>query len=198
MHDTPPKSSKYGKTCFWKVKDGHLTILPDCPYFSFWPEIWNCKDPNPVMDALALEIHSKLIGKRKRKTLEWSLKTVTTVGTGKSTDFYIFVKVGYYPLLHLACICIDYYSLTLVVYCIWSYIVIVIWIDWLELIILFYNFFYFYLFDIGLPMFNHMAYSAIAWPNVSCNKLSLYLLIVIDEWHLVWNLCMGIEGQVLS
>ena len=58
------------------------------------------------MDVLAIEIYSKLIGKRKRKLLEWSLKTVTTVGTGRSIDFYIFVKVGYYPLLPLACICI--------------------------------------------------------------------------------------------
>ena len=32
--------------------------------------------------------------------------TVTIVGTGKSMDFYIFVKVGYYPLLALACACI--------------------------------------------------------------------------------------------
>ena len=52
--------------------------------------------------------------------------TVTIVGTGKSIDFYIFVKVGYYPLLPLACTCILIH--TVVVYCIWSYIVIVIWI----------------------------------------------------------------------
>ena len=53
--------------------------------------------------------------------------TVTIVGTGKSIDFYIFVKVGYYPLLPLACTCILIH--TVVVYCIWSYIVIVIWIN---------------------------------------------------------------------
>ena len=33
--------------------------------------------------------------------------------------FNIFVKVGYYPLLPLACACILVY--TIVVYCIWSY-----------------------------------------------------------------------------
>ena len=60
------------------------------------------------MDGLALEIYSKLIGKGKGKTLEWNLKTVTFVGMGKSIDFYIFVKVGYCPLLPLACSCIDY------------------------------------------------------------------------------------------
>ena len=47
-------------------------------------------------------------------------------------------------------------------------------------------------------MFNHMVCSAIAWPNVLCTKLSPFLLIVIDCWYVVWNLCMGIEGQVLS
>ena len=57
--------------------------------------------------------------------------TVTIVGTGCSIDFYIFVKVGYYPLLALACTCILINAV--VVYCIWSYIVIVIWIIWLNL-----------------------------------------------------------------
>ena len=57
--------------------------------------------------------------------------TVTIVGTGKSIDFYIFVKVLYYSLLPLACICILIH--TVVVYCIWSYTVIVIWIIWINL-----------------------------------------------------------------
>ena len=52
--------------------------------------------------------------------------TVTIVSTGKSIDFYIFVKVGYYPLLPLACTCLLIH--TVVVYCNCSYIVIVIWI----------------------------------------------------------------------
>ena len=42
--------------------------------------------------------------------------TVTIVDTVKSIEFYIFVKVGYYPLLPLACTCILLY--TVVVYCI--------------------------------------------------------------------------------
>ena len=50
--------------------------------------------------------------------------TVTMVYTGKSVDFYIFDKVGHYPLLPLDCTCILVY--TVVVYSIWSYIVIVI------------------------------------------------------------------------
>ena len=57
--------------------------------------------------------------------------TVSIVGTGKSIDFSIFVKVGYYPLLPLACTCILIH--TVGVYCICSYIVIVIWIIWINL-----------------------------------------------------------------
>ena len=49
------------------------------------------------MDGLTTEIYIKLIGKGKEKMMDWSLKTVTIVGTGKSIDFYIFVKVDYYP-----------------------------------------------------------------------------------------------------
>ena len=42
--------------------------------------------------------------------------TVTIVGTDKLIDFYIFVKVGYYPLLLLACACILIHIV--VMYCI--------------------------------------------------------------------------------
>ena len=38
------------------------------------------------------------------------------VSTGKSIDFYLFVKVGYYPLLALACTCC--LIQTVIVYCI--------------------------------------------------------------------------------
>ena len=49
---------------------------------------------------------------------------MTIVGTGKSINFYIFVKVGFYPLLPLACAYILVYTVN--AYCIWSYVVIVI------------------------------------------------------------------------
>ena len=39
---------------------------------------------------------------KKKKETGMEPYTVTIVGTGKSIDFYIFVKVGYYPLLSLA------------------------------------------------------------------------------------------------
>ena len=53
------------------------------------------------------------------------------VGTVKSIDFYLLVKVGYYLLLALACACC--LIQIVIVYCIWSCIVIVIWINWFNL-----------------------------------------------------------------
>ena len=53
---------------------------------------------------------------KKKKETGMEPYTVTIVGTGKSIDFYIFIKVGYYPLLPLACACILLYIV--VVYCI--------------------------------------------------------------------------------
>ena len=62
--------------------------------------------------------------------LDWSLKQSLLWAQVSQLTFNIFVKVGYYPLLPLACACILIYIV--VVYCIWSYIVIVIWIIWLN------------------------------------------------------------------
>ena len=53
---------------------------------------------------------------KKKKRTGMEPDTVTIVGTGKSIDFHIFVKVGYYPLLALACACILIH--TVIVYCI--------------------------------------------------------------------------------
>ena len=53
--------------CFLKVKDGHLTILNDCLYPSFWCELPNCLDLNSMMDGLTIEIYIKLIEKEKKK-----------------------------------------------------------------------------------------------------------------------------------
>ena len=70
------------------------------------------------------------------------------------SNFTFFVKFGYYPLLSLAAL--TFYLMSIVVYCHLLYCLL------------------------GIPMFNHMAYSAIAWPNVPCTKLSHCLLTVID------------------
>ena len=68
------------------------------------------------MVCAMIEIFRKCILKKKKKRTGMEPYTVTIVGTGKSIDFYIFVKVGYYPLLALACTCILIH--TVVVYCI--------------------------------------------------------------------------------
>ena len=73
----------------------------------------------------------KCVTKRTGMEHETVLLIATIVGTGKSIDFYIFVKVSYYPLLALACTCCLIHIV--IVYCIWSYIVIVIWINWFNL-----------------------------------------------------------------
>ena len=139
MHDTPPKNFQiWSAMCFLKVKDGHLTILTNCPYPSFWPELPNCLDLNFMMDGFTIVIYINLIGKGKEKMLDWSFKKWLLCAQVSQLTFYIFVKVGYYPLLPLACAYILVY--TVVVYCIWSHIVIVIRINWLKVIILFFYF----------------------------------------------------------
>ena len=70
----------------------------------------------PVMVCVMIKIISKFNFGKKKKEAGMEPYTVTIVGTGKSIDFYIFVKVGYYPLLALACTCILIH--TVIAYCI--------------------------------------------------------------------------------
>ena len=55
------------------------------------------------------EIYTKFIlkclTKRTGMEPETDFVIASIVGTGKSIDFYLFVKFGYYPLLALACAC---------------------------------------------------------------------------------------------
>ena len=76
-----------------------------------------------MMVCVANQILEKVFYK-KEKEAGMEPCTVTIVGTGWSIDFYIFVKVGYYPLLTLVCPCC--LIQIVIVYCIRSYIVIVI------------------------------------------------------------------------
>ena len=78
------------------------------------------------MVCFNIEIYRKLFVRKRKRMLDWSLKQSLLWAQVSQLTFYIFVKVGYYPLLPLACACILVY--TVVVYCIWSYIVIVIWL----------------------------------------------------------------------
>ena len=70
----------------------------------------------------------KLYWKEKEKIMQdWSLKQSLLWAQVSQLTFNTFVKVGYYPLLPLAWTCI--LVCTVVVYSLWSYIVIVIWIN---------------------------------------------------------------------
>ena len=56
--------------CFWKVKDGHLTILTDCPFPPFWSEILNSE--HQICDSLPNEwniykFNSEMGRKKDRK-----------------------------------------------------------------------------------------------------------------------------------
>ena len=68
------------------------------------------------MVCAMIEIFGKCILKKRKKRKGMEPYTVTIVGTGKSIDFYIFVKVGYYSLLAFTCACILIH--TAIVYCI--------------------------------------------------------------------------------
>ena len=65
-----------------KVKDGHLTILTDCPFLSFWPELPNCSHLESVMVCVMIKIYSKFNFEKKKKEAGMEPYTVTIVGTG--------------------------------------------------------------------------------------------------------------------
>ena len=60
--------------CFLKVKDGHLTILIDCPFPSFWPELPNCEEAKSMMVCFNIKIYRKLILRKRKRMQERSLK----------------------------------------------------------------------------------------------------------------------------
>ena len=77
-----------------------------------------------MMNGYTIEIYINLIEKKLKRMLDWHFKQSLLWPQVSQLTFYIFVKVGYYLLLPLPCTYILVY--TVVVYCIWSYIVIVI------------------------------------------------------------------------
>ena len=80
--------------CFWKVKDGHLTILTDCPFPPFWSEILNSQ--HQICEK-STNLILKWTGERTGNEPETNFVIASIVGTGKPIDFYLFIKVGYYP-----------------------------------------------------------------------------------------------------
>ena len=109
--------------CSWKPLEGQ-GWSPDHPepIAPFPHSGLSCSSVNnKSMTVCAMySIFVKYIQKIFEKKAGMEPVTVTIVGTGKSIDFYLnclkMFKVGYYPLLPLACACCLIY-LT-VVYCI--------------------------------------------------------------------------------
>ena len=80
---------------FWKVKDGHLTILNQLLLFPlFWSELLTV-NINSVSVCAMYSIFTKYILKKceKRSGMEPGneMFKASIVGTGKSIDFYKFV-----------------------------------------------------------------------------------------------------------
>ena len=104
---------------FGRSKDGHLTILTNCPFphsgLSFGT-VQKKSMPVCAMYEIYTKYFLKCVTKRTGMEPETVLLIATIVGTGKSIDFNIFVKVGYYPLLALACACCLIHIV--IVYCI--------------------------------------------------------------------------------
>ena len=76
--------------CFWKVKDGHLTILTNCPFPSFWSKILRVNTKS-VSGGRMFENSTNLLSKWKGKwsgnELENDFLIASILGTGKSIDF---------------------------------------------------------------------------------------------------------------
>ena len=66
-----------------------------------------------MMVCVIIEIFRKLNVRKRKKNAIVEPYTVTIVGKGKSIHFHIFVKVGYYPLLPLACPLVYWFILLL-------------------------------------------------------------------------------------
>ena len=83
--------------CFWKVKDGHLTILTDCPIFPHSDLSFRTVQKKSMTVCAMCEIYTKYILKcvRKRTGMEpeTALLRISIVGTGKSIDFYFYIIV---------------------------------------------------------------------------------------------------------
>ena len=66
--------------------------------------------------GLTIGNYINLIGEGKEKMLDWSFKQWLLWAQVSQLTFYIFVKVGYYPLLPLACAYILVYTVVYIVY----------------------------------------------------------------------------------
>ena len=68
--------------CFWKVKDGHLTILTILPLSFILARASKQSRAEFVMVCVMVTLHSKFNFEKKTKRQEMEPYTVTIVGTG--------------------------------------------------------------------------------------------------------------------
>ena len=104
-----------------KVKDGHLTLLawlPNSPQSGLRFGWRNIKPMSVYLASYIFQIYLKM---KWKKNICKQRETVSSLGIGK--QFYIFVKVGYYPLLSLAVLP---FFLFIVYCCLLSFIILFI------------------------------------------------------------------------
>ena len=78
-----------------KVKDGHLTILSNCPFHSFWPELPKCSHQEPVMVCVMIKIYSKFNFEKKGQ--EWSLIQSLLWAQVSQLTFNYLLRLGITP-----------------------------------------------------------------------------------------------------
>ena len=83
--------------CFLKVKDGHLTILTDCPILSFWPELSNCSHLESVMVCVMIKIFSKFNFEKKKKEAGMEPYTVTIMAQVSQLTFLYLLRLAITP-----------------------------------------------------------------------------------------------------
>ena len=135
----------YGNACafgrFWKVKVGHLTTLsPFLWLFHFDLELG---EVTPNLCWILLQMYFYKINPKSKWENVLNPAEKHCLLWAQIRKIYIFVKVGYYPLLSLACTSNYAIALTMVVCCLLSFIIDNIIKCYLHL---------------RIPMFNHMVH----------------------------------------
>ena len=60
--------------CFWKVKDGHLTILTDCSFPSFWSKILESQQQICVRRQNVWKFYKFIIKMERKMVWKWAWK----------------------------------------------------------------------------------------------------------------------------
>ena len=102
VHDTPPKYTIYSrKWTFWRSRMATWPSLCVCPVAI--SVVWDLEGEISNIYSVYLACY---IFQNYLKSNGKNMETVSSLGTGK--QFYIFVKVGYYPPLSLAALAFNF------------------------------------------------------------------------------------------